>query len=265
MRLQQVLLNLLSNGVKFTETGSVDMRAECLEDGPDGIVLMVAVTDTGIGMTPAAQDRLFQPFVQADASTTRRFGGSGLGLSIARRIVERMGGTIDVVSQEGHGSRFWFTATFAQPIPDTHPHDEAEDVALPPAATALAGPPPHLLLVEDNDVNRLLVRRMLQKVGCLVDTACNGVEAVSSVLASQYDLVLMDVRMPEMDGLDATRRIREHEATGSTRTTILALTANATSESLEETSAAGMDGFLSKPVRMDALQAAVALWCRPRA
>ncbi|MEZ5115912.1 MAG: ATP-binding protein [Candidatus Nanopelagicales bacterium] len=270
VRLQQVLLNLLSNAVKFTDSGTVDIRLEVddalpadgLDANASAVRLRFEVRDTGIGMTRQDAEKLFQPFVQADASTTRRYGGSGLGLSIARRLVERMDGEIGVDSEPGRGSRFWFTAVLGLPDPS---------VAALPAPAVPAAPPggalgwrPKVLLAEDNDVNRVLVTAILGKIGCDTEQAATGVEAVAAVQRGDYDLILMDVRMPEMDGLEATRRIRAREAAGARRTTILALTANATRDALLDTERAGMDGFLSKPINKSALEGAIRLWCRPR-
>ena len=252
VRLQQVLMNLLSNAVKFTGSGGVTATLDVgPSDGPGTVALRVAVTDTGIGLSDDARTRLFQPFHQAETSTTRRFGGTGLGLSIVSRLVSAMGGGIEVDSEPGAGSTFrFFVVVRRAEAPDDGPATgEGPDRGLDGL---------RVLLVEDNDVNRHLVSRMLLRLGADVVTAADGEQAVSAVLEERPDVVLMDVSMPRLDGLTATRIIRDLERAGRLgHTVVVALTANATHDAQEETRQAGMDGFLTKPVRLDELRSAL--------
>lgn len=245
-RLRQVLLNLLSNAVKFTNKGSV-----VLSVARTGVQLRLTVIDTGMGIPPDRQKHLFMPFSQLDASVTRRFGGTGLGLAITKRLVEAMQGQIEVISQPGAGSRFEVAlplAVTSAPPPDT------ESVA---AATALPSYRPlSILLAEDVFANQMLVRTILEKAGHRVTVVENGADAVSTVAreASALDLVLMDVQMPVMDGMEATRRIRQAGHT----LPILALTANVLREEREACLDAGMNGHIAKPVTPQALNQAIA-------
>jgi len=243
MRVRQVLLNLIGNAVKFTDKGFVEVSAEaelrCAARGE----LQVVVRDTGIGIAPAQQALIFQPFHQADGSTSRRFGGTGLGLAICARLLDMMGGHIWVESQPGEGSTFHFTANFTVPA-------VAADAA-PPAPPAPPGSPPaglHVLLVEDNLVNQKLACRLLENAGNRVTCANNGLEALDAFGAG-FDLVLMDIQMPVMDGLEATGEWRRREQASGRRTPILALTANAMKGDRERCLEAGMDGYITKPIR----------------
>ncbi len=253
-RLRQVLLNFVSNALKFTRAGSVRLRL--VTDAPaDGVPrTRFEVIDSGIGMTPEALARLFEPFVQADASTTRRFGGTGLGLAICKRLVQMMGGDIEVTSTVGHGSTFAFTL----PLPLATASDalvaETENPVV--AVRTYCG---RVLVAEDNPVNQRVVKMMLERMGCRVDVASNGIEAVQMVRSFHYDLVFMDWQMPEMDGVEATQRIRESE-TGARRVPVVALTANAMQGDREKCLAAGMDGFITKPIRPETLRATLERW-----
>ncbi|NUQ62079.1 MAG: PAS domain S-box protein [Pirellulales bacterium] len=245
MRLQQILLNLAGNAVKFTRRGGVEigLRPAPLAQSAEGIVtLEFNVRDTGIGISPSSLDRLFQPFSQADASMARRFGGTGLGLSISKNLVEMMGGTIGAESKPGVGSTFSFTVSL--PVAKELPAD------VEAAAPALAAPVAALriLVVEDNPANRKLAAYILQERGHHVEVAGSGQEAVALTEQNRYDAVLMDVQMPEMDGLQATAAIRDRE-TGGSRVPIIAMTAHAMQGDRERCLAAGMDGYLSKPVK----------------
>ncbi len=247
-RLSQALLNLLSNAVKFTDHGHVTLRAQALPPG-DGLALIrFEVQDTGVGIGPTQRQRIFEPFEQADNSTTRRHGGSGLGLAIARSLVDRMGGTMGVDSTPGQGSTFWFTAALNPQSSDgidpdaqvNSPRADADVLLRRDHANA------RLLLAEDNLVNRILATELLEMVGLNVDVATNGLEAVQLAEQRQYDLILMDVHMPEMDGLEATRRIRRHPLHATVP--IIAMTASVMTDERQACMAAGMTDHLGKPI-----------------
>ena len=249
-RLRQILINLLGNAVKFTEHGVVMLRATRVgedEGTDDRITVQFEVVDTGIGISSEQMARLFQPFSQAESSTTRRFGGTGLGLAISRQLIELMGGSIDVVSSPGEGSRFIFTVRLA------HPAESAADTSL---TESLAGQEEllsgrRILLVDDHQLNRNLAETALRRLGAAVDIAWDGLEAIERFSPGQYDAVVLDVRMPKMDGYDAAREMRRIENLQmAPRTPILALTADAMVEDRERAIAAGMDEHLGKPFRM---------------
>ncbi len=251
-RLRQVLNNLIGNAIKFTPRGNVVVRATRGSSRDDVADIMFSVRDTGIGIQPDQLASIFEPFRQADASTTRKFGGTGLGLSICRRLVMLMGGDLQVHSTPGAGSNFTFTLPLRLPPRVTTPRSP-RSVARPRierAATAR-----RVLLAEDNAVNQEVASRMLRRRGHVVDIVGNGREAVEAVARGVYDVVLMDVQMPELDGLQATRAIRTDAPAGRPR--IIAVTANATSAERDRCLAAGMDGYLSKPFRPADLFAAV--------
>jgi PAS domain S-box-containing protein len=249
-RFAQVLSNLASNAVKFTERGHVEIRARLVD--PDAaaetLTLRVEVADTGIGMHPDQLARVFQPFRQADASTTRTFGGTGLGLAISGRLAAALGGDIGVTSTAGAGSTFWFTGRFrAGPLPG---HVERTR----PAATSGAAHAGHVLVVEDNEVNQLVAVGMLEALGFTAEVASDGDAGARRARAGAFDAVLMDLQMPRVDGFTAARRIRAAEPAGA-RVPIIALTASATEGERERCLAAGMDGFLSKPLALERLGA----------
>jgi PAS domain S-box-containing protein len=258
-RLSRVLLNFLSNAVKFTREGEVVVRLDQRGEG-EKAVLRVEVTDTGIGIPADQIDGVFERFAQADAAVSRRFGGTGLGLAISKRLIDKMGGTIGAESRLGRGSTFWFEV----PLPfaggrDTHAvHAPRPHLAAPEFEAAL-----RVLLVEDNAVNRELVCAMLGPFDMVIDTARDGVEGVEAAQRGSYDLILMDVQMPVMDGLTATRRIRAAE-TGA-RTPIIAMTANVLPDQIAGCLAAGMDDHVGKPIDLHSLLRTVARWTEPEA
>ncbi|MDQ3708476.1 MAG: ATP-binding protein, partial [Actinomycetota bacterium] len=264
-RLRQVLLNLVGNAVKFTDSGAVTVKVMPADGASDSFATVhFEVVDTGIGIDPTTQQRLFEPFEQADASTTRRHGGTGLGLSICRRLVELMDGQIGVHSAPGQGSTFWFTLGFAAPL-EAPGGDvgrwSAEPFSAPESAhtgtVALTA-----LLVEDNPANQLVGTKLLERLGYDVDVAGDGFQAVSAFASRHYDVVLMDCQMPGMDGYDASRRIRSDEAPDQ-RTPIVALTAGASNGDRERCLAAGMDDYITKPVRPETLAAVLRRWTVP--
>ncbi len=240
-RLRQVLLNLLSNAVKFTERGSVKMEVSGKGGGDGCVTLKVAVRDTGIGVPLDSQSCLFEPFRQVDGSVTRKYGGTGLGLSISAQLVHLMGGRIWLESQPRKGSTFWFTANFSP----------AQAAKLPPPELACAHVSNHaylsILVAEDNPTNRMLASTLLKRSGHSVTTASNGVEAVNLVDQNRFDLVLMDLQMPEMDGFQALAEIRRREHGRGRRLPIVAVTAHAMEGERDRCLEAGMDGYLSKP------------------
>jgi signal transduction histidine kinase/CheY-like chemotaxis protein/HPt (histidine-containing phosphotransfer) domain-containing protein len=249
VRLEQVLINLLANALKFTERGRVALGVTLDSATPGEAVLRFEVTDTGIGIGPEERARLFEPFSQADESITRRYGGTGLGLAICKQLVELMGGTIGVDSERGRGSTFHFTVRLgrvAAPTPDTQP----ESAALPHFAGA------RVLVVEDNALNQRLAKELLAALGAHVTVAANGLEAVAAVEGGAFDAVLMDVEMPQLDGLEATRRIRALPSGGGVP--VIAMTAHAQAGSREQCLAAGMTDFISKPVTAHGLASTLA-------
>jgi signal transduction histidine kinase/CheY-like chemotaxis protein/HPt (histidine-containing phosphotransfer) domain-containing protein len=244
-RFGQVLSNLVANAVKFTDTGGVRVGVSAT-DADGTVTLQVAVRDTGIGMDDDQLGRIFQPFRQADASTTRTFGGTGLGLAIAHRLATALGGRIGVASTPGQGSTFWFTARFGS-LPDAEPSAERT-----PSPAAVGGAGGHVLVVEDNDVNQLVAAGMLEVLGYTCEIVADGAAAAARATAGRFDAVLMDLQMPRLDGFAATRIIRQNEPPG-VRVPIIALTASAVAGERERCLAAGMTGFLSKPVGVEAL------------
>jgi PAS domain S-box-containing protein len=248
VRLRQVLVNLLGNAVKFTESGSVTLIARPLDDGR----LDFRVRDTGIGITAEYQTRIFEAFSQADGSITRKFGGTGLGLTISQRLTQLMGGDLTLRSTPGQGSEFGF----ALPLPAADPASAAAEPA-PEAAEPRASL--KILLAEDNRINQKVAISLLEKAGHQVHAVSSGEAAIEAIAADErFDLVLMDMQMPDMDGLEATRRIRADEAAqGKRRLSIIALTANAFASDRERCLAAGMDDFLSKPLNRGQLMEAI--------
>ncbi len=260
-RIRQVLLNLIGNAIKFTDRGRVAVRARRVPGGGEArAALVVEVEDTGIGIAPEALPRLFTPFFQADQTDRRRFGGTGLGLVISKRLTEAMGGTLEVQSAAGRGSTFRVTLPLEAlaAAPAAGPAAAAAAPVSDSAQPSLAG---KVLLVEDNAVNRMLAVAMLNKLGIEVTESENGETALQHLERSRFDLVLMDCQMPVMDGFEATREIRMRENGAlAARTPIIAVTANAMSGDAERCLQAGMDAYLAKPYTMESLRKAIVPW-----
>lgn len=253
-RLRQIFSNLLSNAIKFTHQGSIRIQVE-VQTQVDTVTLNCSVEDTGIGIPSTQLDRLFKAFSQVDSSTTRQYGGTGLGLAICARLVEYMNGSISVTSQEGVGTRFYFSLTLAlgtDPAPTSHPtHMDSED-----GLSCLK-----VLIVDDNAINRKLVAALLKRLRISYDESENGSEAVERAREGNYDVIFMDMLMPIMDGISATRAIRELDL--PVQPFIIALTANAFDTDHERCLQAGMDDFLSKPFRVQDLMAVLKAFRRP--
>jgi len=256
MRLRQILANLVNNAIKFTEQGEVVVEISRIAEEEGKIWVRLAVRDTGIGIPPERLESIFEAFTQADSSTTRRYGGTGLGLTICKRLAELMGGHIHVQSEVGVGSTFWVELPL--PVAETVP----QPVQTEPSPQGKTDVPAGLriLLVEDNEVNRKVAVRMLERLGCEGDIAHHGQEAVEKTAGQQYDIVFMDVHMPQMDGYEATRLIRERENGLGKHHVIIAMTADAMEGDRELCLQAGMDDYLSKPFKESDLRAMLARW-----
>ncbi len=259
LRLEQVLLNFTSNAIKFSENSKIYIRARPVEDRDNYTVVRFEVQDNGIGMTPAQVSNLFQSFHQGDTSTTRKYGGTGLGLVISKQLAELMGGTVGVESEPGQGSTFWFTAKLQK---GTHLLQATDSNALLPDMLA----PIHgasILLVEDNIFSQQVGQELLEDAGATVVVANNGKEAIDLLVKEHFDCVLMDVQMPVMDGYEATRLIRAHPKLAGTL--IIAMTANAGREDQARCLAAGMDEFVTKPIAPSLLFSVLSKWMSQRA
>jgi signal transduction histidine kinase/ActR/RegA family two-component response regulator len=246
-RLRQVLINLIGNAIKFTSTGGVNVAVRPAANDPG--VIELSVRDTGIGISPEAVSRLFTSFTQVDASTTRKYGGTGLGLAISKRLAELMGGKMWVTSEPGAGSTFFFTI-------------RAEAAASGPVVADTLPTPSvvrqeRILVAEDNPVNQLVARRMLQAIGCQVDVVSNGIEALAALERQRYDVLLLDIQMPEMDGFEVAQHLVARHPRAEDRPWIIALTANAVQGDRELCLRAGMDDYLTKPVKPLELTAAL--------
>ena len=252
-RIRQILNNLLSNAIKFSSNGQVVLNVSATDVSTDRTFVRFEVRDSGIGIAKEICEKLFQPFMQAEVSTTHQFGGTGLGLSIAKRLTDLMGGSISVESELGKGSTFWFTLPF-----DTagleEPSNIMDTVQIAPNLTRQVQ---RILVVEDNPVNQKIALAMLERLGYRAHAVGNGKEAVEAVERARYDLVLMDCQMPEMDGYEASRTIRSAEQTGQPTVTIIAMTANALKGDRERCLEAGMDDYVTKPIRMAELKTVI--------
>jgi signal transduction histidine kinase len=275
LRVAQVLMNFASNAVKFTDRGGVTISAEVAGFQSDRTTLRLAVTDTGIGVTEAARRQLFQRFQQADTSTTRRFGGTGLGLAISRTLAAMMGGEVGVESRPGHGSCFWFTvdlgvagqaphdaAASPPPVPVPNPADVAAARAAAQAEAYARLRGGRVLLVEDNEVNQVVACAFLRKVGLEVEVAPNGRAALDCLEESDFDAVLMDMHMPLMDGMEATRAIRALPHLGDLP--VIAMTASVLPPDRQCCVDAGMDDFIAKPLDIGGMWQVLLKWIPPR-
>jgi two-component system CheB/CheR fusion protein len=265
-RLGQALLNYLGNAVKFTEHGSITLRSRVIESTDQAVLMRFEVSDTGIGIAPEHQVRLFQLFTQADDSTTRRFGGTGLGLAITQKLAHMMGGDVGVESTPGVGSSFWMTVRLSRIGQSAAPAlqhyligaDAPNGTHSPNDPTSLDLHGYRILLAEDDPINREVALTLFEDTGCVLDMAENGAEAVALASQTNYDLILMDMQMPVLDGVAATLRLRAHPDLGSIP--IIAMTANAFVEDREACLAAGMNDFMTKPVRPATLFATLRRW-----
>ncbi len=259
-RVEQILLNFMGNAVKFTDEGHVAVDVRLVAMDASHASLRFSVSDSGIGIPAESLSRVFESFSQVDGTSTRRHGGTGLGLSIAKRLAELMGGEVGVESTLGEGSTFWFTVRlqYATPKSDV-PVELLPGSEAPGRGGSRPQYPIRVLVVDDDEVNRLVGRELLDALGAVVDVACDGAEAVEAIRQRPYDLVLMDVRMPNVDGLEATREIRRVQGAES-RSVVVALTASVREEDRQRCAAASMDDFLSKPISGAALEALLQRW-----
>ncbi len=258
-RIRPVLMNLLGNALKFTDRGRVDLNITVKDHHSDITEVRFEVADTGIGIDPDKLDQLFDSFFQVDATRTSKYGGSGLGLAISRKLVEAMGGTIGVESEPGQGSRFWFELPLKKASADSTSSAMWDPLLNPTDTSAAFDKPLRILVVEDIAINQVIARKLIEKMQHRVDTVDNGIKALQALEQTEYDLVFMDVRMPEMDGLEATRQIRKAE-TNYQQMYVVAMTANATSQDVQECMDAGMNDFVSKPINREKIEHAIAVY-----
>jgi PAS domain S-box-containing protein len=259
VRIRQVLINLLGNAVKFTEDGEVVVRVKREWEEEAHVMIRIEVSDTGIGITSEEAGKLFEPFVQADSSTTRKYGGTGLGLAIARQLVELMGGEMGVESEPGRGSTFWFTIRLARPAGLARIEEREMEMRRPVGTHEVPAveSPLRILIAEDNAINQLVTLKQLAKLGYTADVVENGFEVLEAVSRAHYDLILMDCQMPGLDGFQTSREIRMREE-GGQHVRIVALTASAMQGTREQCTEAGMDGYITKPVTIAELEDVVA-------
>ncbi|MDD1621661.1 MAG: ATP-binding protein, partial [Methylococcaceae bacterium] len=259
-RLRQVLINLIGNAIKFTDRGEVKITLNELSRNAGQVCLQFSIIDTGIGMSQAQQDKLFQAFSQGDNSVTRNYGGTGLGLIISKQLIEQMGGTIRVFSQEGVGSTFTFTVMLgiAEPEDVRQPKRRHQQFDLG-KLQAIRGA--RVLLVEDNEINRIVALELLAEARLQVDVAENGERALEKLATNRYDCVLMDVQMPVMDGCRATQVLRTME--GCTQVPVIAMTANAMNDDRNQCFEAGMNDFIAKPILPKILYEMLLKWIKP--
>ena len=250
---RQVLTNLVSNAIKFTSEGGVTLTLKNA-DSEKSNTLIYTVQDTGCGIPETALETIFNPFVQADNSATREFGGTGLGLAISSKLVQRMGGKLQATSKVGQGSLFWFD-TISEPASSSPPSVRAPRPTPASASSSFSG---HVLVVEDNSMNQLIAKRMLTRLGCTVEIAVDGHFGIEAARNGGFDLILMDCQMPNVDGLEATRTIREDPEI--CQVPIIALTANATATDRESCAKAGMDDFIAKPATLDNIRRILSHW-----
>lgn len=266
LRLHQILLNLVGNAIKFTNRGKVDIRVQVHHQDESSVTFRFAVSDTGIGISPDGAAALFSPFVQADGSITRKYGGTGLGLAISKQLAELMGGEIGLESELGRGSTFWFTARIAKPAgPAASQTGDAVGpsggTSAKPFTNTVARAQARILVVDDVTINQKVAQAILAKLGCRADAVSSGAAALAATEDAAYDLILMDCGMPEMDGYEATRRLRERESqTGKPRIPIVALTAHASAGDRAKCVESGMDEYLRKPIDPRRLAATIDKW-----
>jgi PAS domain S-box-containing protein len=258
-RLRQILINLVANAVKFTSNGAVRVSASASEAEEGQAKLRIEVADDGIGIDPERLVQMFEPFTQADISTTRKYGGTGLGLAIARELVELMGGQIGGESQPGSGSTFWFEVALEPAATSEAPARGATEPTTAVEPLELDESAPIVLVVDDTPVNQIVAVRALARCGCRAEVASNGYEALEALLAQRYDAVLMDCQMPEMDGYEATHELRQREV-GGRRTPVIAMTAAAMKGDFDRCIACGMDDYVSKPLRHRVLEETLERW-----
>ena len=267
-RLRQIVVNLLGNAIKFTARGGVGIRVELERQVDSKITLHFRMSDTGVGIAGEQQAEIFEPFRQADGSTTRQYGGTGLGLAICTRLVELMGGHIWLESRVGEGSVFHFTAPFVRSAVGTAggPSDSEDLSQLASTLSSVEpsqGRPLRILLAEDNIVNqKLIMNALLKREGHAVTVATNGCEVLAATERQAFDLILMDVQMPEMDGFEATAAIREAERGSGRHVPIVAMTAHAMKGDRDKCIQAGMDDYLSKPLKLEALRSTLGKWTK---
>jgi len=250
------VLNLVSNAVKFTRKGKVSVSVNAPAADEHSVLLSICVTDTGIGIEPEALQRMFEPFSQADASTTRLYGGTGLGLAIVSELAELMGGLITAESKVGKGSAFTVTIKLERPSSS----DMAAENGRAPAGIPAWSEPPLVLVVEDSSVNQIVAARSLERCGCRAEVAADGREGLEALLAGKFDAVLMDCQMPVLDGYAATAELRKREAQTGEHMPVIAMTAHAMDGDRERCLAAGMDDYISKPMRREELAEILHRW-----